>query len=69
MKENIFSKREEDPDFEADVKKYGKDRANHRAALRKELARMTIGKHDYPFEGCTEPELSDWWEEYNAEFG
>jgi pyrophosphate--fructose-6-phosphate 1-phosphotransferase len=68
LEQNEKPARNEDPEYEADVRKYGKNRADHRANLRAELARMTVGRHEYPFEGCTEPELSDWWNEYNAEF-
>jgi hypothetical protein len=55
-------------EHEADVRKFGKDRAGYRAGLRAERKRMQNG-HDYPFSGCTDSELSEWWREYNAEFG
>ncbi|MDR1676696.1 MAG: hypothetical protein LBR86_09550 [Tannerella sp.] len=55
--------------YNADVRKFGKERAGYRAGLRAERTRMQDGIHDYPYEGCTEPELSEWWREYEAEFG
>jgi hypothetical protein len=45
------------------------ERAEYRKSLEAERERMREGCHDYPFQGCTEAELSDWWDEYHAEFG
>jgi hypothetical protein len=54
--------------YKAEVKEFGEERARNRYALRAERERMRDG-HDYPFEGCTEPELTEWFCEYVAEFG
>jgi hypothetical protein len=59
---------EEENACKADHQVYGKDRAEYRAGLRAERERMKDGRHDYPFPGCTEAELSDWWGEYRDEF-